>query len=79
MQRVADYSGRMRTIVAARSVIFAVSGSPRLSPSRAKPPGICTGDDSQIWAESVFGTGATRHAELNRNGNGVADEAPPCS
>jgi hypothetical protein len=69
----------MCTIVAALSVIPAVSG---FLPALAQPgnaPGDCTGDDSQNWAQSVSETDPARYVVLDPDGSGVADEAPPCS
>ncbi len=68
----------MCTSVAALSVILTVSGFP---PALAQPVGApidCTGDDSQIRAQSVHETDPARYAALNSNGNGVACEVSPC-
>ena len=37
----------------------------------------CSGFDSQVWAQSVFGTDPTRYAALDPDGNGLACEELP--
>ena len=68
----------MCTIVPALSVVRAVSGFPPALAQPGNAPGDCTGDDSQIWARSVSETDPAHYAALDPEGNGVADEAPPC-
>ena len=68
----------MCTIVPTLSVILAVSGFPSALAQPGNASRGCTGDDSQIWAQSVSATDPARYVALDPHGNGVADEAPPC-